>query len=142
MPHCTFDVELLGDCDTIVNQICLMLGEVGSKFPSIYEKTYSQSQNKEILIKPFLLRGGSVQCTGPGWNRKLVSLIHTPLLRLRWATGMLLNRQFKDVFLSLSWRLRRGRRRRRGRGEGRRGESRGKKKRGEQKRRRETKGRG
>merc|ERR1712008_225003 len=27
LPHCTFDVELLGDCDTIVNQICLMLGE-------------------------------------------------------------------------------------------------------------------
>merc|ERR1711970_449999 len=27
LPHCNFDVELLGDCDTIVNQICLMLGE-------------------------------------------------------------------------------------------------------------------
>ena len=48
----------------------------------------------------------------------------------------------KRRFLSLSWRLRRGRRRKRGKGEGRRGESRGKKKRGEQKRRRETKGRG
>jgi len=27
LPHCTFDVELLGDCDSIINQICLMLGE-------------------------------------------------------------------------------------------------------------------
>lgn len=27
LPHCTFDVELLGDCDTIVNQLCLELGE-------------------------------------------------------------------------------------------------------------------
>jgi len=27
LPHCTFDVELLGDCDPIINQICLMLGE-------------------------------------------------------------------------------------------------------------------
>jgi len=27
LPHCKFDVELLGDCDSIINQICLMLGE-------------------------------------------------------------------------------------------------------------------
>jgi len=27
LPHCNFDVELLGDCDSIINQICLMLGE-------------------------------------------------------------------------------------------------------------------
>jgi len=27
LPHCSFDVELLGDCDSIVNQLCLMLGE-------------------------------------------------------------------------------------------------------------------
>jgi len=27
LPHLTFDVELLGDCDAIVNQLCLMLGE-------------------------------------------------------------------------------------------------------------------
>eukprot|EP00092_Neocalanus_flemingeri_P035988 GFUD01039186.1.p1 GENE.GFUD01039186.1~~GFUD01039186.1.p1 ORF type:complete len:660 (-),score=191.77 GFUD01039186.1:211-2190(-) len=27
LPHCTFDVELLGDCDSIINQLCLMLGE-------------------------------------------------------------------------------------------------------------------
>lgn len=27
LPHCSFDVELLGDCDTILNQLCLMLGE-------------------------------------------------------------------------------------------------------------------
>jgi len=27
LPHCTFDVELLGDCDAVVNQICRMLGD-------------------------------------------------------------------------------------------------------------------
>jgi len=27
LPHCKFDVELLGDCDSIINQICMMLGE-------------------------------------------------------------------------------------------------------------------
>jgi len=27
LPHCTFDVELLGDCDSVINQLCLMLGE-------------------------------------------------------------------------------------------------------------------
>ena len=27
LPHLTFDVELLGDCDRIVNQLCLMLEE-------------------------------------------------------------------------------------------------------------------
>lgn len=27
LPHLTFDVELLGNCDTIINQLCLMLGE-------------------------------------------------------------------------------------------------------------------
>ena len=27
LPHLTFDVELLGDCDRIVNQLCLMLAE-------------------------------------------------------------------------------------------------------------------
>jgi len=27
LPHCKFDVELLGDCDSIINQLCLMLGE-------------------------------------------------------------------------------------------------------------------
>jgi len=32
LPHLTFDVELLGNCDTIINQLCLMLGE-GWKSP-------------------------------------------------------------------------------------------------------------
>jgi len=27
LPHLNFDVELLGDCDAIINQVCLMLGE-------------------------------------------------------------------------------------------------------------------
>jgi len=42
LPHCTFDVELLGDCDTIVNQICLMLGEGWEKpvhGPKLQQKT-------------------------------------------------------------------------------------------------------
>lgn len=24
LPHCHFDVELMGDCDTIINQLCYM----------------------------------------------------------------------------------------------------------------------
>ena len=33
LPHLTFDVELLGDCDRIVNQLCLMLEDEGWQAP-------------------------------------------------------------------------------------------------------------
>merc|ERR1712012_1544333 len=40
LPHCTFDVELLGDCDTIVNQICLGEGwEKPVHGPKLQQKT-------------------------------------------------------------------------------------------------------
>ena len=52
-----------------------MLGEVGSNFPvlgypSIYKKTYSQSQNKEILNPAFSIKGWERPVHGPRLEQK------------------------------------------------------------------------
>ncbi|KAK9728155.1 Sir2 family [Popillia japonica] len=43
LPHCHFDVELLGDCDVIINHICQLLGNTWS------EAVYHQELLKETI---------------------------------------------------------------------------------------------
>ena len=43
LPHLTFDVELLGDCDRIVNQLCLKLaGDVGDWSGPVHQEELTQ----------------------------------------------------------------------------------------------------
>lgn len=48
LPHLTFDAELLGDCDRIVNQICLMLAD-DSWAPPVHSPLLSQHTGMPIL---------------------------------------------------------------------------------------------
>jgi len=48
LPHLTFDVELLGDCDRIVNQLCLMLADE-CWAPPIHSPLLSQHTGMPII---------------------------------------------------------------------------------------------
>jgi len=52
LPHCRFDVELLGNCDSIIAQLCKMMG------PSFLELA-DVPELREIEKLP---KGGSVNC--------------------------------------------------------------------------------
>ena len=50
LAHLTFDVELLGDCDRIVNQVCLMLGGEEWRGP-VHRDLLSQHQGLPDSLK-------------------------------------------------------------------------------------------
>jgi NAD-dependent deacetylase sirtuin 1 len=51
LPHKTFDIELLGNCDVIINEICLRLAKIDSSFQQL--KLSNQNFLKEISYENF-----------------------------------------------------------------------------------------
>ena len=73
LPHLTFDVELLGDCDRIVNQLCLLLG--GDTWtPPIHRPLLAQHTGRPL---PSHQQGDAAPCAeegrGPGSGSEVVS---------------------------------------------------------------------
>ena len=73
LPHLTFDVELLGDCDRIVNQLCLLLG--GDTWaPPIHRPLLAQHTGRPL---PSHLQGDAASCAeeskGSGSGSEVVS---------------------------------------------------------------------
>ena len=62
LPHLTFDVELLGDCDRIVNQLCLLLG--GDTWtPPIHRPLLAQHTGRPL---PSHQQGDAASCAEEG----------------------------------------------------------------------------
>ena len=59
LPHLSFDVELLGDCDKIINQICLMLGGEEWREPIRGENLTQHTGLPESLISERQSKGVS-----------------------------------------------------------------------------------